>query len=103
MGALTFSFTKTEELKILTHTWDSQTAPAHCYLKIRNTAAGPLTLSGAQVNNVAPTSNNATGVLTAGSEATVDIGYSYTTGNKYDFTILTASGNKYTYTANAPS
>lgn len=104
MGALTFTFTKTEELKILSHSWNTVIAnPAHCYLKVRNTASSPLTLAGVQVNNANPTSQNATGTIAAGAEAVIDVEYGYLAGNKYDFTITTSAGNKYPYTANAPT
>jgi len=98
MGALTFTFMKTEELKIVSHTWGTNSIS----LKVRNTGTSALTLSGAEVNNGAPTSQNATGPLPSNQEATVTIGYSFTSGQKYEFAIKTAAGNKYTYIATAP-
>lgn len=101
MGALTFTFMGYEELKIKTHTWAGDVS--YIDLKVTNTGATTLTLDDAQVNNAAPTSHNATGTLTAGSTTTVRITHSFSNGTKYNFAILTLAGNKYTYTATAPS
>lgn len=106
-GALTFTFTKWEELKILSHTWISAGAAGGTtgiYLRVRNTGASSLTLSGAEVNNAAPSTQNATGSLAANAEAVVIIIPSggFTSGQKYEFAILTLAGNRYPYTATAP-
>ncbi|MFB0514254.1 MAG: hypothetical protein ACETVQ_01610, partial [Candidatus Bathyarchaeia archaeon] len=89
----------TEELKIVGYTWNGTTG---IYLKVRNTGTSSLTLSGAEVNNAAPTSQNATGSLASNTETTVYITYGFVSGQKYEFAILTSAGNRYTYTATAP-
>ena len=103
MGALTFTFTQTEELKVLSHTWDATTSATKIWLKVRNTGTGTITLNGALVNNGSPLSQNATGTIAPGNEEVIEIGYSYTDGVKYEFAVLTGAGNKYTYPATAPS
>ena len=101
MGALTFTFMETEELKILSHTWGGTTG---IYLKVRNTGTSSLTLSGAEINNQAPIAQNATGNLAASAEAVVIITApgGFTSGQKYTFAILTSDGNRYPYTATVP-
>ena len=107
MGAITFTFMGTEELRIQTHTWEAATPPTYILLKVTNTGATTLTLDDAQVNNAAPSvSHNATGankVLLAGASVTVRITHAYASGVRYNFAVLTLAGSKYTYTASAPS
>jgi flagellin-like protein len=99
MGALTFTFMKTEELKFVSHTWGASNA--YIDLKVRNTGTSPLTLSGAEVNSASATAN-ATGTVAANAETIVRITQGFTSGQKYEFAIKTAAGNKYTYIATAP-
>ncbi len=108
MGALTFTFMQTEELKVLSHSWSSTT---YIDLNVKNTGSATLTMDGVQVNNGAATAydvdsgtaGNQTSVsLAAGGSQTVRIWYSYTSGVKYEFAITTAGGNKYTYVSTAP-
>ena len=103
MGALTFTFTKTEELKITGHTWVSAT---QVRLTVKNTGASDLTISGAQVDDqaasfsVAPSAN-----LAKGDVANVTItkpSGSFSSGVKYNIAVLTAGGNKYMYQATYP-
>jgi flagellin-like protein len=105
MGALTFTFMRTEELKIKTHTWVVTTGTVtDIELKVTNTGTATLTLDDAQVNNAYATNNaTAVGTLNPGDNAWVKITYSFSNDTKYDFAILTKSGNKYTYMAKAPS
>jgi len=101
MGALTFTFMQTEELKIVSRTWGASNA--YIDLTLRNTGTASLTLSGAEVNNAAAASHNATGYsLAANAQVVVTITQSFTSGQKYEFAILTSAGNRYTYTATAP-
>jgi flagellin-like protein len=104
MGALTFTFMQTEELKIQGHTWDGSTPVQYIDLSVKNTGTSALTLSSARVNNVAATSNitSAGFTLQPGSTATVRVDGTFTSGAKYEFTLITATGNKYPYTVTAP-
>ncbi|UCE28702.1 MAG: hypothetical protein JSV85_05340 [Candidatus Bathyarchaeota archaeon] len=104
MGAITFTFMGSEELKVKTHTWESADPPTYIDLTVTNTGATTLTLDDAQVNNAAPSvSHNATGTLTAGATTVVRIQHAFAAGIKYNFAVLTLAGNKYLYTASAPS
>ena len=103
MGAITFTFMGSEELKIKTHTWEVASPPTYIDLTMTNTGATELTLDDAQVNGVAPTSHNATGTLAPGDATVVRVTDTYADGVKYNFAIVTLAGNKYLYTASAPS
>ncbi len=95
---------RTEELKIKTHRWViSGGAATAIELKVQNTGTPALTMEDAQVNNQSPTSHNATTTLDPGDVIWVRITYGFVNGTKYDLAILTTAGNKYTYTAKAPS
>ena len=99
----TFPFMKTEELKIVSRTWASNNV--YIDLTVRNTGTDSLTFVGAEINSGAVSStSNATGSLAVNAQTVVRITPSsaLTSGQKYEFAILTAAGNRYTYTATAP-
>mgnify|MGYP006269674771 CR=1 FL=1 len=103
MGALTFTFMKTEELKIQSHTW--ATNRTSISITVKNTGTGAMTISewrinDAVVSNVTYTTGSAT--LNAGDTAVARISSAFTSGVKYEFAALSATGNKYTYVATAP-
>jgi len=109
MGALTFTFMKTEELKILSHSWASDNS--YIDLTVKNTGSGSLTMSSVRVNDAAVTTidfdtgtagNQTSQTVAAGASYTVRIWYSFSSGTKYELAILTATGNKYTYVTTAP-
>jgi len=112
MGALTFTFMKTEELKVQSHTW--ATNKTSISLSFKNTGTGALTVSEVRINDVAQTNVTIGGTL-IGTGYTMDAGAlvafvvdapsgsaTFTSGVKYEFAALTATGNKYTYVATAP-
>ena len=109
MGALTFTFMKTEELKVQSHTW--ATNRAYIDLIFKNTGTGALTVSEVRVNDVKVT-NVTIGGTAIGTGYTMDPGANptfrvtptsaYTSGVKYEFAALTATGNKFTYVSTAP-
>jgi len=105
MGALTFTFMKTEELKVQGHTWGTSTID----LSVKNTGTSAVTLSSARVNDAVATSDMPAGGLTLqpGSTAVIRVSpiapaLAFVSGTKYEFTLLTATGNKYAYVATAP-
>ena len=101
MGALTFTFMKTEELKIISSTWAA--GNAYISLSLKNTGTGALTVNDVRVND-ATNSSVTSFSLTAGASKTIRVNpvTSFTSGTKYEFALLTATGNKYTYVATAP-
>jgi len=123
MGALTFTFMKTEELKVTSHTWvwDAAT-PNNRIIKLntKNTGTSKITLSELRINDNSLSSprtqsgtisvdqwnSTASGAikntLDPGDEVTIYIRYAFSAGTKYDFTVYAATGTKGLYTATAP-
>jgi flagellin-like protein len=117
MGALTFTFMKTEEVKITSISWS--TGNANSTLTAKNTGSSPLTVSLAKINgaNAATYRYRLVGGTWSSSSATISLtmnaGDSYeicltkasgafTSGTKYEFAFQTAAGNTYPYTDTAP-
>ncbi len=98
MGALTFTFMKTEELKVQGHTWGTN----QIQLTVKNTGTSALTLSEARVNDAVATATFDPETLDPGITSTVTISQTFTAGVKYEFSVVTATGNRYTYVATAP-
>ena len=109
MGALTFTFMKTEELKITSVTFTDLSTPV---IACTNTGADTLTVTSVTVDDVAQASTSLTWggqfdptahSLDKGQSGTVTIalGTPLTSGAKYTFALLTSGGNKYTYTTTA--
>jgi len=103
MGALTFTFMKTEELKINSSiTWGSNYGD----LTMSNTGGSLLVITGAKVDDVAATITYTNGTALPSGGHSLDKGSSITlrvtkpSGNfindvKYTFVILTKSGGQY--------
>jgi flagellin-like protein len=96
MGALTFTFMKTEELKITSMTFGGTSGVANntIVLSIRNSGTSKVTVTEARVNDVSKTFGG-TVAYDAGASGTITVymGASYwTTGNKYKISLLSATG-----------
>ena len=103
MGALTFTFMKTEELKITSLAWTSSTTVAT--LSLQNSGTSPLTISSVKVNDASATLAGQPVTMTAGAKDNYLVKLSsgtFSSGAKYEFVLLTATGNKYIYTATYP-
>jgi flagellin-like protein len=105
MGALTFTFTKTEELKITQITFPTTTK---IQIYISNTGASAVTVTKAYVDNVERTISAVSGFtgtgpydLAKGTTGYLNVTFSWTSGTKYTFSVLTSSGNKYEYQTTA--
>jgi flagellin-like protein len=108
MGALTFSFTKTEQLSITGITFG---ATNYANLTVSNTGASSFTIQGAKVDSVIATITFSNGTSLSGVSwskgvsATVKIqkpSGNFTSGVQYNFEIDTKAGNQYPYTATKP-
>jgi flagellin-like protein len=95
MGALTFTFMKTEELKITSMTF---AGTSNITLTLRNPGTSKVTLSTVTINDGVKTVSTTSPVLpfdiAAGASSTlyITMGSTWTTGNKYKVTLLSASG-----------
>jgi flagellin-like protein len=109
MGALTFTFTKTEELKITGILWQS----TYANLTVTNTGASDLTIGSVKVDQTATTGTiegksipTETYTLAKGATKTLRINNvgsaAWVSGTKYTFAVLTAAGNQYEYPATKP-
>ncbi|UCE96479.1 MAG: DUF4352 domain-containing protein [Candidatus Bathyarchaeota archaeon] len=96
MGALTFTFMQTEEVAFTGYTWDTTGDIEWIQLTVKNTGSTDITISGIRINDVdADDWGYTTYSLAAGSSETFTVTRSanYTSGVKYEFTVLTAKGN----------
>ena len=96
MGALTFTFMKTEELKVTSMTFGltSGTANNTIILSIRNSGTSKVTVTEIKVNDVGKTFGG-TSAYDAGATGTITVymgSGSWTSGNKYKVSILSATG-----------
>jgi len=114
MGALTFTFMKTEELNITGITWGSNYAD----LSMSNTGSSALTITGAKVDDAAATdvywrtsgTGNGTALgtgysLDKGNSVTIRVykpSGSFSSEVKYNLAILTKAGNQYPYSGTKP-
>ena len=108
MGALTFTFMKTEELKITGITWAAG-PPKYFNLTVTNTGANSLIYSSTTVDDLAQAGATmyvggaSTTVLAKGQTGVIKVPFTtWQSGYKYTAAVLTTSGNKYTYTTTAP-
>jgi hypothetical protein len=96
MGALTFSFMGTEELKISTLTW---TLNEGFTMTIANTGTKDVTINSIEVNygTVPGTSTpDLPKTLKASDTTTLTVGFTYVNGTSYDISVVTSSGYKFT-------
>jgi len=108
MGALTFTFMKTEELKITSVTFSGTSPNKQTVIAVTNTGANTWTVSSVTVDDVSKTyalgGSFSGSDLAKGASGTITLTqaqFNWTSGNKYTFAVLTTSGNKYTYTTTA--
>lgn len=104
MGALTFTFMKSEELKITSVTFPAG-PPKQVVLNVKNTGADTLTISSVTIDDVTSSHTAGGGFsgndLAKGASGTLTLTFNWTSGHKYTFAVLTEGGNKYTYTTTA--
>ena len=94
MGALTFTFMATEEVTYTSYSWGANNA--NVTLVVQNTGSGALTLATVQVGGVAASSATITpAALEPGDSSTIVVTQAFTSGIKYEFTVITAKGNAF--------
>ncbi len=100
MGALTFTFMATEELKITNV--EFITGGSLVNVTMQNTGTTPITVEEIRINQG---SNLLSSDVTVAANAVVEqqVSYSWTQGNAYQIKVQTSKGNQYYYNANAPT
>ena len=102
MGALTFTFMKTEELKITSMTFTGTAGAANnntVVLSVRNSGTSKVTVSEIRINDVVKTvwaDTQASHEYDAGETGTITVymgtGTGWASGNKYKVSLLSATG-----------
>ena len=90
MGALTFTFMKTEELKITSMTFTG--SGTSITLAVHNTGTGSVNVANAKVNGAAAAVTGAPVTVLAGDPGTIVVTASWTTGHKYRVELISSTG-----------
>ncbi|MEM2104084.1 MAG: archaellin/type IV pilin N-terminal domain-containing protein [Candidatus Bathyarchaeia archaeon] len=97
MGALSMGFMGTEEIRVTKITWIWGNNKQFV-IAVNNTGTKDVTITQVLVN-YGTSGVTASGLplpLKAGASTTITVGYAYTNGTKYDITVVTQSGNRFT-------
>ncbi len=103
MGLLSFTFMKTEELKITSLDFGTGTGTIDVVTK--NTGTAEIIICEAWVNNEKEEITSPSDLsVTSGEEKaiTVSLTSAWIAGNKYEIELVTRQGNKFIYTTSAP-
>jgi flagellin-like protein len=113
MGALSFNFMRTEELKIVSVEFYTKDGTKTIEVTVRNTGRSAVTITAVKVNGVDKIADTTveSGTAETGSGIRVDpatdvvltITCDWELGMKYGVELQTASGNKFYYEATAPA
>jgi len=104
MGSISLNFMKVDELRITDHSWASDIS--YVELIVKNLGTSSVTIGEVEVNDVTASdvmfvSGDAT--LDAGETAIIRVIQSFTSSQKYEFTIVTASSTKFVHVATSSS
>jgi flagellin-like protein len=109
MGALTFSFMATEQIKIVGAQFYTDTVGYNVSITMQNTGTSPVTVNWIDINNL-PGNLITSGPITSGSftinansQYVANITYTWTLGAQYEIEAKTSKGNEFTYAVNAPT
>jgi flagellin-like protein len=104
MGSISLNFMKVDELAITDHSWASDIS--YVDLTVKNLGTSSVTIGEVEVNDA-----TASDVMFVSGDSTLDAGetailrviQSFTSSQKYEFTIATASSTKFVYVATSSS
>ena len=99
MGALTFTFMSTEELKITNVEFLSGN---HVNITLQNTGTSPITVNEIHISGSANLLSSSI-TLSANTQQEVQVTYSWQNGYNYEVKVVTSKGNQFYYTATAPT
>jgi len=101
MGALTFTFMATEEIKITDLSFKNVTGTLSIDVVVKNIGTTPVTITTAEVNTESQTITTFT--VQGNNQTTLNIEYDWMPGNKYDVKLESSQGNAFLRTENAPT
>ena len=101
MGALTFNFMATEQLKITNVQFLGTSATVN--VTMQNTGTTPVIITEIHVNNNATASWSGSQTIPANNQTIIGFGYAWISGYQYYIEARSQKGNQFTYTATAPS
>jgi len=104
MGALTFTFTNTEQIQITSMTFGTNWIA----LIANNTGTTPVTINAVYLNNAGTpittfASGQSPGNIAANAGAVINMTTTVTNGYNYQVKLVSAKGNSFLYSAVAPS
>jgi len=99
MGALTFTFMGTEELKITNI--EFLTGETQVNVTMQNTGTSPITINEIWVNNVIKWTTG--GIVPANGQLEVTVTSDWQDGYNYEVKVVTSKGNQFYYSAVAPT
>ena len=105
MGALTFTFMGTEELKI-TNVEFTGASNNLVNITLQNTGTSPITVTEIHISGGASSSGDLLSsdeTISANSQEEVSVSYSWTAGSNYQIRVVTSKGNQFYYSAVAPT
>ena len=103
MGALTFTFMGTEELKITNVEFLSGN---HVNVTLQNTGTVPITVTEIHISGGASASGDlltSDQTISANSQEEVQVSYTWSAGSNYQIRVVTSKGNQFYYSAVAPT
>ncbi|MEM3622391.1 MAG: archaellin/type IV pilin N-terminal domain-containing protein [Candidatus Bathyarchaeia archaeon] len=105
MGALTFTFTATEQIQITNMQFGPAGTSSWIAVTVNNTGTSPVTINEAWINNVKQPSTSPSLPLTISANlgAVLNITCSVTTGANYQVKLVSSKGNQFLYSAIAPA
>jgi len=104
MGALTFTFTATEQVAITNMEFLDPTGTKKIRVTMNNTGTSPVTINEVWVNNVKYTTTSPTlpRNILANTGLLLNVTYTWTTGYNYQVKLVSSRGNTFLYSAVAP-
>ncbi len=106
MGALTFTFMRTEEIRITNVAFGAGSGTGWIAVTMNNTGTSPVTINEGWVNNVKMSSFNPTlpRDIKANEGLVLNItGLTIVNGNNYQIKVVSSKGNQFVYSAVAPT
>jgi len=102
MGALTFTFTNTEQIQVT----NMEFLAGNTIIRVtmNNTGTSPVTMNEVWVNNIKQTATTPTLTqnILANTGLALNITYTIVNGNNYQIKLVSSKGNQFLYSAVAP-